>query len=93
MRQDQPVEDSSTLAERERAEWCRAMDEHDGLFDDDDYVDPEAAIESIPDSTERLLLKNYYSMIGSGGTDPIADLLRPTDTYDNADDWSTLYKM
>lgn len=92
MRRDQPVEDSSTWAERERAEMYRAMDQRDGLMDDDEDADINSVIDSIPESTSRLLLKNYYSLIGDNGNDIMVDLLHP-EYADSDDDWSSLYRM
>jgi len=91
MQQDHPVEDSSTWAEKERAEMYKAMDAIDGL--EPDEGDAGALLDSIPDSTERLLLKNYYSMLGSGADNPLVDLLHPISVGDDTgEDWTTIYR-
>ena len=76
MRTPQHVEDSSSLAARERAEYYRELDRIEGISMDEE-MDALNAIDQIPDSTERLLLKNYYSMIGGLSDDPFRNLLDP----------------
>jgi hypothetical protein len=96
MKTDQPLEDSSTLAARERQEYFKAMDLIDDVQEDEGAL---AAIEAIPDSTQRLILKNYYSLLDSGQTDSLSQLLGPSWPDDSRDDptaadkadWSNLY--
>ena len=76
MKTPQHVEDSSSLAARERAEYYRELDRIEGISMDEE-MDALNAIDQIPDSTERLLLKNYYSMIGGLSDDPFRNLLDP----------------
>lgn len=64
---EQPVEDSRSLAYRERAEYFKELDRIEGLTDEETEYDPSAAIEAIPDSTERLLLRSLHSAIGMQG--------------------------
>lgn len=94
MRRDQHLEDSSTLAARERKEYYKQLDKIEGIVDDDD--DPLAALENIPDSTQRLLLRNYHAMMNMDDSeDPIQNLLQPTfaqNGYDDGEDWSSLYQ-
>lgn len=92
MRKDQHLIDSSVLAEKERAEYYKALDQVEGLVEDD----PTAALDAIPDSTKRLLLKNYNTLLTMSDDDPLPGLLDPmlAVTEDSAkEDWSTLYKM
>lgn len=94
MRRDQHLEDSSTLAARERKEYYKQLDKIEGIVDDDN--DPLAALENIPDSTQRLLLRNYHAMMNMDDSeDPIQNLLQPTfvqNSYDDSEDWSSLYQ-
>lgn len=99
MSKDYPVEDSITLASQEAQSMFKAMDVVDGIEDEDEYG---KALDNIPDSTQRLLMKNYYAMLGMDDSpeDHILDLLAPMrqvergiDEYDRSrEDWSTLYK-
>ena len=96
----QDIEDSSTLASKETREMFKAMDIVDGIEDEDEFG---KSLDNIPDSTQRLLMKNYYSMMSIAEDDPkshVLDLLEPVrrrergiDDYDREnEDWSTLYK-
>ena len=59
----QPVETSGTVFEKEQREYFRELDRIEGTAaPDEDEV--SEAINKIPDSTQRLLLKNYYSLFG-----------------------------
>lgn len=87
---EQPVETSSSLAARERAEYNKALDEIDGITLDDDPA--LEAIDAIPDSTQRLLLKNYYSMVNKGNGENILEpMLASSYQSDSDSDWSNLY--
>ena len=87
---EQPVETSSTLAARERAEYNRGLDQIDGIDIDDDPI--IAAIDNIPDSTQRLLLKNYYSMMNTDIDENILEpMMAPTFESDSETDWGNLY--
>lgn len=87
---EQPVETSSSLAARERAEYNKALDEIDGITLDDDPA--LEAIDAIPDSTQRLLLKNYYSMVNKGNGENILEpMLASSYQSDSDNDWSNLY--
>ena len=87
---EQPVETSSSLAARERAEYNKALDEIDGITLDDDPA--LEAIDAIPDSTQRLLLKNYYSMVNKGNGENILEpMLVSSYQSDSDSDWSNLY--
>nr|DAH50588.1 MAG TPA: large terminase [Caudoviricetes sp.] len=87
---EQPVETSSSLAARERAEYNRALDEIDGITLDDDPA--LEAIDAIPDSTQRLLLKNYYSMVNRGSGENILEPMLASSYQSESDnDWSNLY--
>ena len=87
---EQPVETSSSLAARERAEYNKALDEIDGITLDDDPA--LEAIDAIPDSTQRLLLKNYYSMVNRGNGENILEpMLASSYQSDSDNDWSNLY--
>lgn len=93
MLRDQHVEDSSSLAARERAEYFKALDKKEGITLDDEI---EESINNIPDSTQRLILKNYYAMLNyDTEEDPIPALLDPTNiaVHQPEEDWSTLYKF
>lgn len=73
MKRKQHTEDSSSLAARERAQYYKELDRIEGL---EVESETEEALESIPDSTQRLLLKNYYSfMRDADGYDPFRNLL------------------
>ena len=73
MKRKQHTEDSSSLAARERAQYYKELDRIEGL---EVESETEEALESIPDSTQRLLLKNYYSfMREADGYDPFRNLL------------------
>ena len=87
---EQHVETSSSLAARERAEYNKALDEIDGITLDDDPT--LEAIDAIPDSTQRLLLKNYYSMVNKGNGENILEpMLASSYQSDSDNDWSNLY--
>ena len=87
---EQPVETSSSLVARERAEYNKALDEIDGITLDDDPA--LEAIDAIPDSTQRLLLKNYYSMVNKGNGENILEpMLASSYQSDSDNDWSNLY--
>ena len=95
MRQELPNYTSSDLAARERAEFYKAKDQQDGILDDD----TDNLIEQIPNNTERMILRNYYSLLNmESDLDPMEQLMRPTfpvtsdGEYDRSkEDWSTLY--
>ena len=90
MSSEQHVETSSSLAARERAEYNKALDEIDGITLDDDPT--LEAIDAIPDSTQRLLLKNYYSMVNKGNGENILEpMLASSYQSDSDNDWSNLY--
>ena len=73
MKRKQHTEDSSSLAARERAQYYKELDRIEGL---EVESETEEALEAIPDSTQRLLLKNYYSfMREADGYDPFRNLL------------------
>lgn len=73
MRKPQHLEDSSTLAARERAAYFKELDRIEGIEAEDEL---SAAIDNIPDSTQRLLLKNYQSMLNmTDSFDPFRNLL------------------
>lgn len=73
MKRIQHTEDSSSLAARERAQYYKELDRIEGL---EVESETEEALEAIPDSTQRLLLKNYYSfMREADGYDPFRNLL------------------
>lgn len=73
MRKPQHLEDSSTLAARERAAYYKELDRIEGIEAEDEL---SAAIDNIPDSTQRLLLKNYQSMLNmTDNFDPFKNLL------------------
>lgn len=93
MKRDLPVEDSATWAARERAEMYKAMDHIDGI-DVDEENPLSAVIDTMPDSTQRLLLKNYLSLMDmDDDQDPIENLLRPVPVGNrDTEDWTTLYK-
>ena len=60
-------------------------------MEDDDMME---TLDKIPDSTQRLLLKNYYSMLNMSDDDPISSLLQPDNIglgVQQEEDWSTLY--
>ena len=83
MRSEHEIYDSGTLAEKERKEYYAESDRIEGVdtFSDDDYVDN--AISKIPDSTQRLMLKNYYAMMGiANQDDPYRNLLDPDQLED-----------
>ncbi|WP_300944046.1 hypothetical protein [uncultured Duncaniella sp.] len=91
---DQPVEDSGSLGYRERAEFYKALDRQDGLLDEDDGIDPLDALEQIPDSTQRLMLKSLHSMVGMSGSSSVLDeLMGPTfgSEEQQDEDWSSRY--
>lgn len=95
MRKDQHVEDSASWAARERAEYYRELDQNEGLYDDDEAL---AAIDAIPDSTQRLLLKNYHYLMNldSDMENPLDSLVGPSFAMAgngdrDEDDWSSLY--
>lgn len=73
LKSDQHLETSATLAERERAEYYRELDRIEGITEDEDDIDD--IISSIPDSTQRLLLRNYNAMMSMGSDDPFVNLL------------------
>lgn len=75
MSSNQPVEDSGTWAERERAEYYKELDKIDGVCRSED--DFESAVDTITDSTQRLILRNYYSLMHMEDDDPLANLLKP----------------
>lgn len=95
MRQELPAYTSGDLAARERAEFYKLKDRQDGILDDD----TDEAISRIPDSTERMMLRNYYSLLNMDDMlDPMEQMMQPTfagnpdDGYDRSnDDWSNLY--
>ena len=73
MMKPQHLEDSSTLAARERAAYFKELDRIEGIEAEDEL---SAAIDNIPDSTQRLLLKNYQSMLSmTDDFDPFKNLL------------------
>lgn len=80
LRTEQHVADSGDLAMMERAEYYKELDTIEGVDPED--VDAISAIDSIPDSTQRLLLRNYYAMLNSAGgeVDPFQNLLEQDDT-------------
>ena len=88
LRKDQPVLDVGDLGMRERAEYYKALDAKEGVLDEDEF---EASLDSIPDSTQRLILKNYYDMIDAN--DPLGSLVDPGANFAQAgkEDWSNLY--
>ena len=61
------------------------------VFDEDS---PLAALDAIPDSTKRLLMKNYHSLLNMDyNDDPIANLLQPQYAgFENEESWPDLYK-
>lgn len=94
MRRELPAYTSGDLAARERAEYYKLKDAQDGILDDDTDI----AIDNIPDSTQRMILRNYYSMLNmDSDLDPMEQMLKPTfattsDGYNRSDDdWSNLY--
>lgn len=93
MRKDHHIQDSSSLAERERAEYYKALDAKEGItMEDDDMME---TLDKIPDSTQRLLLKNYYSMLNMSDDDPVSSLLQPDNIglgVQQEEDWASLYK-
>lgn len=77
MRKPQHTKDIGDLAEYERAQYYKELDRIQGLEIDDEAA---AAIEAIPDSTQRLLLKNYYAMMNNDDTfDPFHNILEDED--------------
>ena len=92
MRREHHVQTAAALAERERAEYMRALDERDGVLDDD-----ELDI-SVSKRTQELLTANYNAMLHADfyghENDPIADLLRPENAlgYEGEESWATAYK-
>ena len=95
MSRDQHIEDSGTLAQKEREKYFRALDQIEGIEDEETELD--ASIDAIPDSTQRMLLRNYRSIMGSNNN-PL-NMLVDTDDDDNIfdafrekEDWSSLYK-
>ena len=90
MRQEQEVGTSESLADRERRQYYDALDEIEGVdhFDEDDFISD--SIKNIPDSTQRLMLKNYYSMMNSTvRNNPYRNLLAD----DDDDDGGSIYDM
>ena len=80
MKQPQHLEDSSTLAARERAEYFKELDRIEDVSIEDEITE---AIDAIPDSTQRLMLRNYYAMLNQSneyGGDPFRNLLDPDGT-------------
>ena len=78
------------MAARERAEYNKGLDQIDGIDIDDDPI--IAAIDNIPDSTQRLLLKNYYSMMNTDIDENILEpMMAPTFESDSETDWGNLY--
>lgn len=86
----QDINDSGTLAAKERAMYHRTLDEVDDILEEDD---PEySVIDSISDSTQRLLLKNSYAMLSNSPDGDLESLLRPSFVDANGQsDWSDLY--
>lgn len=80
MSREQPVECSGVLYEQERQEYFKERDRIEGnnLSDYDEGM----SFTNIPDSTQRLLLTNYYSMMNMSGyeSDPFG--LRSGMSYD-----------
>lgn len=62
MSREYEVLTSDSLAERERREYYRALDDIEGIDTSDDF-DSSDALDRIPDATQRLLLKNYNAML------------------------------
>lgn len=92
---EQPCETSSTLAERERAEYYRTLDQIEGIELDDDPT--LSAIDNIPDSTQRLIMKNYYSMLSTDMNENLLNTFVDPEygqmgvNVGSKDDWSSLY--
>lgn len=95
MQSEQHLETSSTLAEKERREYYKALDQIEGITIDDE-LEMSNAIESIPDDTERLILRNFDALMNNSVyDDPTSQLLNPAYISQNSsfdDDWSTIYK-
>ena len=95
MRSDLHVDDSGSLAAQERKQYFDELDRIEGITDyDDEY---EEAVEKIDDSTQRLILQNYYNMLkNTSGASPIEGLLMPENIALGREeelDWSNLYSM
>ena len=91
MRSEHPVYDAGSLGERERAEMYKAMDRADGIDIEEDSA--LAAIDAIPEDTQRLLLRNYYAMIngGSDGDDFMDRLMQPSWSGQNDNSGGSIY--
>lgn len=95
MRSDLHIDDSGSLAAQERKQYFDELDRIEGITDyDDEY---EEAVEKIDDSTQRLILQNYYNMLkNTSGVSPIEGLLMPENIALGREeelDWSNLYSM
>lgn len=92
MRTPQHLEDSSTLAAKERQDYFRELDRIEGILDEEEDLD--SRLEVLPKEVERTVLQNYYSTIYSN-INPL-DMLVDSGTIGllqrNQEDWSTLYK-
>lgn len=92
MRTPQHLEDSSTLASKERQDYFRELDRIEGILDEEEDLD--SRLEVLPKEVERTVLQNYYSTIYSN-INPL-DMLVDSGTIGllqrNQEDWSTLYK-
>ena len=95
MSRDQHVEDSGTLARKEREKYFKTLDQIEGI--EDEETELEASIEAIPDSTQRMLLRNYRTLLGNS-SNPLGSLIdtdeddMAMDLFREKEDWSTLYK-
>ena len=94
MRGNLHVDDSASLVSKERKQYFDELDRIEGINDfDDEYTE---AVDKIEDSTQRLILQNYYNMLKStSGMSPIEDLLMPENIALGREqelDWSNLYK-
>ena len=75
---------------KKKFELTNDVIEIDGITLDDDPT--LEAIDAIPDSTQRLLLKNYYSMVNKGNGENILEpMLASSYQSDSDNDWSNLY--
>ena len=89
MKSSQPTEDSGSLAERERKAYYKELDRMQGIdLEEDEAL---AAIESIPDSTQRLILRNYYDMLDADTSSPLEQMMKSSFAPDEKEDWASLY--
>ena len=93
MRSDLHIDDSSSLAAKERKQYFDELDKIEGIIDYDEY---DENIDKIDDSTQRLILQNYYNMLQTtSGISPVNSLLLPENVALGREeqlDWSNLYK-